>query len=127
VSWPGFRGCVCSYFVVGDLDGFVAVVASVAGWGGLRCRLAAHSHSGLDRILLGSGKMRGAYRGHGSRGGGVSSVLVQGIRGSFPAADGHRLLSLGCLIAFRFDSCRFERLGFLEDLRGRVYGQGLDR
>jgi hypothetical protein len=25
VSWPGFRGRVCSYFVVGDLDGFVAV------------------------------------------------------------------------------------------------------
>lgn len=35
---------------------------------------------------------------------GVSSVLVQGIRGSSPAAD--RLVSLGCLIAFGFDLCR---------------------
>jgi hypothetical protein len=63
VSWPGFRGRVCSYFVVGDLDGFVAVavVASVggggrlAGWGrGLPCRLAVHLPSDLDRILIGT-------------------------------------------------------------------------
>jgi hypothetical protein len=113
VSWPGFRGCVFELPGGGfrrlRCGGCFGGWGRLAGWGGgggsprsPRRPLAQGPRSDPPREWENA---RLPMRARLPRRG-VSSVLVQGIRGSLTAADRHRLVSLGCLIAFGFDLCR---------------------